>query len=170
MEAVWLPPDFNPGIGIMSKELYFKSIDEILNFAIEKEQEASDFYQEWSQKAKDKQITEMFSQFAEEEQGHKRKLQNVQKTGGLPKASRHTKNLKISDYMVEVDPEKEMGLQDAIILAMQREKKAFQLYSDMEELTDDQEIQQLFEFLANEEAKHKLRFEVQYDEIILTDN
>ncbi|MCF7740445.1 MAG: ferritin family protein [Candidatus Marinimicrobia bacterium] len=154
----------------MSKELYFKSIDEILNFAIEKEQEASDFYQEWSQKAKDKQITEMFSQFAEEEQGHKRKLQNVQKTGGLPKASRHTKNLKISDYMVEVDPEKEMGLQDAIILAMQREKKAFQLYSDMEELTDDQEIQQLFEFLANEEAKHKLRFEVQYDEIILTDN
>lgn len=112
----------------------------------------------------------MFSQFAKEEQGHKRKLQNVQKTGGLPKASRHTKNLKISDYMVEVDPEKEMGLQDAIILAMQREKKAFRLYSDMEELTDDQEIQQLFEFLANEEAKHKLRFEVQYDEIILTDN
>lgn len=154
----------------MSKELYFKSIDEILNFAIEKEQEASDFYQEWSQKARDKQITEMFSQFAKEEQGHKRKLQNVQETGGLPKASQHTKNLKISDYMVEVDPEKEMGLQDAIILAMQREKKAFQLYSDMEELTDDQEIQQLFEFLANEEAKHKLRFEVQYDEIILTDN
>ena len=170
MEADRFPPDFNSGIGIMNKELYFKSIDEILNFAIEKEQEASDFYQEWSQKAKDKQITEMFSQFAQEEQGHKRKLQNVQKTGGLPNASRATKNLKISDYMVEVDPKKKMGLQDAIILAMQREKKAFQLYSDMEELTDDQEIQQLFEFLANEEAKHKLRFEVQYDEIILTDN
>jgi rubrerythrin len=148
----------------------FESIDEILSFAIQKEQEASDFYKEWSTKARDDQITKMFINFAEEEQGHKRKLENLEQKGGIPDINRDVDNLKISDYLVEVEPDKEIGLQDALILAMQREKKAFNLYSDLEEITDNAETKKLFKFLANEEAKHKLRFEKHYDELVLTDN
>jgi len=53
---------------------------------------------------------------------------------------------------------------------MKREKAAFKLYSDLAEQVGDQQTKDLFLSLAEEEAKHKLRFEVEYDEVILKDN
>ena len=58
----------------------------------------------------------------------------------------------------------------ALILAMKKEKAAFQLYTDLAAETEDPEVKAIFEGLAQEEAKHKLRFEVEYDDMILTEN
>ena len=42
--------------------------------------------------------------------------------------------------------------------------------TDLAALADDAELKAIFEALAQEEAKHKLRFEVEYDERILIEN
>jgi rubrerythrin len=53
---------------------------------------------------------------------------------------------------------------------MKREKTAFKLYSDLAAIIQDANLRKVFLSLAQEEAKHKLRFELEYDEHILTDN
>ena len=63
-----------------------------------------------------------------------------------------------------------MDYQQALVVAMQKEKMAFKMYSDLAETVDDENVKNVFLSLAQEEAKHKLRFEVEYDEHVLTDN
>ena len=55
-------------------------------------------------------------------------------------------------------------------MAMKAEKAAFKLYTDLAAATDDDGLKQIFLDLAQEEAKHKLRFELEYDDSILTEN
>ena len=55
----------------------FKSVQEVLDFAIEKEEEARQFYLEWSNKLENKALREQFVQFAGEENQHKEKLKRV---------------------------------------------------------------------------------------------
>jgi rubrerythrin len=60
-----------------------------------------------------------------------------------------------------------MDYQSVLTIAMKKEKAAFKLYSQLAAQTVDQEIKEVFLSLAQEEAKHKLRFELEYDEEIL---
>ena len=62
-----------------------------------------------------------------------------------------------------------MSFQDALVLAMKREKKAFKLYHDLSEIAPN-DLKDTFLALAQEEAKHKLRIELEYDNVILTEN
>jgi rubrerythrin len=63
-----------------------------------------------------------------------------------------------------------MDYQQALVVAMQKEKMAFKMYSDLAEQVDDENLKNTFLSLAQEEAKHKLRFELEYDEHVMTDN
>lgn len=151
----------------MSKPM---TVDDILNFAIEKEQEAADFYKGLAAKATSKQMKSTFEQFANEEMGHKSKLIEVKSGKKLLGSSKSIQDLKIADYLVTDEPKADIDYQGALILAMKKEKASFRLYSDMAALTDDARIRDLLLGLAQEEAKHKLRFEVEYDENVLTEN
>ena len=111
-----------------------------------------------------------FEEFAREEQGHKEKLENVRLSGTLVAAGEKVTDLQVADYLVDVVPTDGMGYQQALILAMKQEKAAFKLYSDLAATTDDPDLRSLFEALAQEEAKHKLRFEIEYDDYVLREN
>ena len=63
-----------------------------------------------------------------------------------------------------------MELQDALIVAMKAEKAAFKLYSDLAEAAGDANTRNLFQSLAQEEARHKLRFEIEYDNYVYKEN
>jgi rubrerythrin len=63
-----------------------------------------------------------------------------------------------------------MSYRDTLVLAIKREKAAFKLYTDLSEKASDKEMKALFLSLAIEESKHKLRFELEYDEYVLRDN
>ena len=63
-----------------------------------------------------------------------------------------------------------MDYQQALILAMKKEKKAFKLYLDLAASCGDDNLEQIFLALAQEEAKHKLRFEIEYDDFVMTEN
>ncbi|HPS46339.1 MAG TPA: ferritin family protein, partial [Bacteroidales bacterium] len=64
----------------------------------------------------------------------------------------------------------QMTYQDALVLAMKKEKSAFKLYMNLSNKTANKELKDLFLMLAMEESKHKLRFEIEYDENVLKEN
>jgi rubrerythrin len=146
------------------------SVNELLDFAIEKEQQASDFYTGLAGKMENPAMRDVFEQFAHDEQGHKAKLIEVKRTGALAPASGKVLDLKVGDYLVDVDQKGELSYQDALILAMKREKASFKLYRNMAGATNDADLRSLLLALAQEEAKHKLYFETEYDEQFLKEN
>ena len=148
----------------------WKSFDEILDFAIKNEEEAAQFYTDLAAKAELAPMRGVFEDFAREERGHKAKLLGVKKSGKLQSASKAVLDLKIGDYLVDAEPGPDIDYQGALILAMKQEKAAFKLYTDLAAATDDPDLRGLLLGLAQEEAKHKLRFEVEYDDHILTEN
>ena len=148
----------------------FKSVNEVLDFAIEKEEEAKQFYLEWSKKLENKALSEQFVIFAGEENKHKEKLQRVKTGSAFKPAAKQVTDLKIVDYLVDIAATPEMDYQEALIVAMRREKSSFKLYSDLAAMSEDASLRQTFLALAQEEAKHKLRLETEYEKEIYTEN
>ncbi len=149
----------------------FKSIDEVLDFAIDQEQEAVDFYGELAQQAKSNDVKEIFLEFVKEEMGHKAKLIKLKAEGNLNLISNEAvQDLMISDYLTPVKPTPDMSYQNALIVVMKKEKAAYNLYKALAKMSPNQEMKDLFNLLAMEEANHKLQFEKEYDDTILTDN
>lgn len=149
----------------------FKDPGEVIEFAIAREQEAYDFYMELKENVKSLDLQKTLLQFANEELGHKKKLQRIiEKTEEYGFTKEQVNNLKIADYLVDKSPSTNMSYQDILILSMKKEKKSYMLYSNLARQVSNAELKKIFENLAQEEASHKLRFESEYDEHILTDN
>ena len=148
----------------------FDSVDKILDFAMQKEQDAADFYTDLANKMEVEYMKEIFNQFAGEEKGHKAKLIAVKDGKQMLGAEERVQDLKIGDNLVDIELTRGLGYQEALILAMKAEKAAFRLYNDLATATDDANLKQIFLNLAQEEAKHKLRFEIEYDDHILGEN
>jgi rubrerythrin len=149
----------------------FKTIDDILDFAIKEEQKAADLYAGLAERSRNREIRDVFRQFSKEELGHKKKLLSIKGGGAVAVTEKKVADLKIGDYLVEVDKTREdLSYQDSLIVAMKEEKAAFRLYSDLASRTDHPTLKETFLMLAQEEAKHKLRFEIEYDDYILKEN
>jgi rubrerythrin len=148
----------------------FGSINEILDFAIKEEEAAAAFYRRLAKKMDKAWMQEIFENFATEEDGHKAKLVMVKQGQLLMPVKDKVLDLKIGDYLVDIDTEEDLDFQNALIVAMKKEKAAFRLYSDLAASSDSADVQDTFTALAQEEAKHKLRFEIEYDDRFLSDN
>lgn len=148
----------------------FKSIDDILDFAINAEQEAVDFYNQLAENSKTQDMRHVFTSFAQEEMEHKTRLTKIKSEGLYQFEKKKIVDLKISDYTVNVKPSPEMSYRDALMLAMKKEKAAFKLYYELSERANNDEMKDIFLSLAQEESKHKLRFEIEYDEYVLKEN
>ncbi len=148
----------------------FKSVEDILDFAVKNEEEAEAFYRELSEKVDSRNLKDTLLQYAEEEKKHKQKLLAVKRGERDFIPGEKIVDMKISDYMVDVTHRDGLSYQDVLVLAMKAEKAAYRLYMDLAAKTTDSSMKELFLALAAEEAKHKLRFEIEYDEGIMTDN
>jgi rubrerythrin len=116
------------------------------------------------------EIKAVLETFAVEEEGHRARLQSVKDgdhqllaAGGIP-------DLHIAEHIRHEDPRPDLNYQQALTVAMQREKEAFRLYTRLAAATADAGLRAVFEGLAAEEARHKLRFEIEYEDTVLQDN
>ena len=146
------------------------TVDEILDFAIDQEQQAADFYKDVAQRVETADMKKMLLDFHEEEKNHKKILQNVKTGEHELTPEQEILDLKISDYLVEVEFSENISYQDALIVAMKKERAAYQLYTDMAEKIPESHLREVLIGLAKEEEKHKLFFETEYDERVMTDN
>ena len=140
---------------------------DLIQFAIEKETDAFNFYTKASQVAKYSGARELFIDFSKEEEKHRKLLEGVtvEKIDQLKVQT--VPDLKISDYLVDVEFRPDLSYADILRVAMKREERALKLYTDLRETVQDKEMNKLFEFLASQEAKHKYFLERKYDEDIL---
>ncbi len=150
----------------MNKE----QLQEIIEFAIQREQDAADFYRDLAGRVNNKTIAEELLKFSEIELGHKRKLQNLDLEKVVGSEPQKVANLKIVDYMVKQEPKPNMDWHDVIAIAMQREIKSMELYRDLAQQVEDPQVKNLLENLSAEEAEHKLYFERLWDEEVLLEN
>jgi len=149
----------------------FESVDEILDFAIGNEVEANRFYLDLAAKMDVPIMKEVFEDFAREEQGHKAKLEAVKRREySFGAGAARVQELGLADYLVEHEPTAEMSYADALVLAMKKEKAAYKLYLDLAAVAEAEELTNMFLALAGEEAKHKLRFEIEYDDVVLKED
>ena len=149
----------------------FKSVDEILEFAIDREKEAVEFYASLGQESPSEALKQTFSDFSKEEQKHVDLLSDISGNKAMIDSYEIKKipDLKISDYMVDTAYEKGMPMPEILKLAMKREEKSVKLYTLLQDKTDNADAKKLFQILVQEESKHKLGLESMYDDY-LADN
>ena len=82
-------------------------------------------------------MKKMLLEFAEEEKRHKERLLAVKTGQRKLTPEKEVLDLKVSDYLVEVDASDNISYQDALIVAMKKERAAFELYSDIAEKVPD---------------------------------
>ena len=139
-----------------------KSIDDVLDFAISREIEAQAFYLRLADIVETPEMAKVFSDLASEELEHKAKLQAV-KSGQISIDEEKVGNLGITDHVKSIEPHSKMSYVDMLVVGMKKEETSRKLYSDLARLTQKQELKEIFLNLAQEEAEHKLRFEIEYD-------
>ena len=147
-----------------------RQFDEVIAFAIEKEQEAVDAYTTASSTVKRSHIKAMLLELAAQEERHKHKLQAIELERLESSHIADIPDLKIADYSDSVEITSDMDYQDVLSVAMKREEGAHNLYTILASNTTEPELKRLFELLAQEEAKHKLALEKEYDEHVLSEN
>lgn len=158
---MWLPKNQK-----REETMGFDSLDEIIHFAMEKEQEAADFYANLSEQEPYAGARETFRAFAQEEKRHRAMLEDF--LTGKRKIAQYAfqwiPDLKRSDYFVEIRYEKGMPYTDILRLAMKREEKSLKLYNDLANKAGEGSLSDAFRMLAQEESKHKLKLETLYDD------
>jgi len=140
----------------------FKSVDDVLDFAISREIEAQALYLKLADMVETPEMAKVFSNLAATELEHKEKLQAI-KAGQISIDEENVGNLGITDHVKSVEPHAKMSYVDMLVVGMKKEETSRKLYSDMAEVTQKQELKEIFQKLAQDEAEHKLRFEIEYD-------
>ena len=144
-------------------------VDRVLDFAIVKEERAADFYRYLANEARAVHMQEVFLGFAGEEEEHKSKLLDI-KAGKLEMASdEQVADLGLAEMLEDepIDLAGNMDYRQALLIAMKSEQEAYRLYSSLAAATGNAECKAVLLKLAEEEARHKLRFELEYDQLTL---
>lgn len=144
----------------------WKSVDDVLAFAIQNEENAATFYRELAEKATVASTKQAFEEFALEEEYHKAKLLEIKSSDQMAPAAEKVMDLQIADYLVDVEPTGNLDYMQALILAIKQEQAAFKMYTDLAASAEDADLRRLLLKLAQEEAKHRLKFESEYDDFL----
>ncbi|MBU2512274.1 ferritin family protein [bacterium] len=144
----------------------FKSIDDIVQYAIDKEIEAAEFYEEASGNIKLVGAKKVLQEYAAEERKHEQILKDLKenKTKISQYKFEKIQDVKRSDFLVERVYRPDMDYVELMRLAMKKEEKASLLYTTLSQSTDNTEHAKFFTMLAQEEMKHKNSLEKLYDD------
>ncbi len=141
--------------------------NEILEFAISKEESANKLYLALAEMVEDEQVREVFTELAEEELEHKAKLElEIIKSGRSIDTTHKIEDFKISDYVISDSPTINMDYKDVLELGIQKEDAAFRLYVEMFSQVKEPDSRETLLAIAEQEIHHKLRFQQEYDRLL----
>jgi len=139
---------------------------EILEFAVSKEVEAYHFYQALARRVDSQKIRDVFESLADEELEHKERLELEMMKSGRTVTTEYKPPRSDGDYILSDSASPlDMDDKDVLLLAMEKEDAAFRTYVNLVANVHDEESREMLLALAEEEVKHKLRFETEYNEL-----
>lgn len=143
------------------------SDEDILEFAIFRENEAHNFFLALASRVKDPQMRKVFEDLAAEELEHKEKLElEIIKTGKTV-STEQTPPRPASEYIITDSPSQlDIDYKDALLLGMEKEEASFRTYVNLIPSVKDEQSREVLLALAQEEVKHKLRFETEYNMLL----
>ncbi len=154
----------------MTSERPFKSVADIIDFAIRREEEAARGYGQMADTAKMPGLKELLLELKREEENHKRILENFSADELSRMTQTEVPDLKIIDFVAEEPMDDDMSFQDLLLFAARKEKKAVELYERLASLTEGDAHKKTFEFLAGQEREHKFKLEAEYEKRVLGEN
>lgn len=144
----------------------FQSLNDVLIFAIRKENDARELYLMFRDMVKDPGAKTLLQELADQEHGHKNLLektlkdQDVDRIGGKKEVA----DLHLSDHMVAEEVGPNSSAQDVMLFAMKMEQASYNLYRALLENYWGTAIEGVLARLVQEELKHKETLEKEYDE------
>jgi rubrerythrin len=146
-------------------------MNEILDFAIQREKEAIVFYQNLQQYARFAPHKQVLKDFEKMEEGHVILLEGIKKRHSLKALSSGVPDdIKLASYLHEVEPGPGISYQDILIAAMKKEERAVALYTMLRDKAENGDAVEIFSRLVKEEESHRHHFETLYDQDIQGDN
>ena len=142
------------------------TFEDIVREAMRKEADAATFYEMASERAKPG-VDKMFKELAEEERGHKKMLEELDVTRLKSQQFDEVTDLNIGEYLEDIPYSSDMDYPEILRYAIKSEEKSHNLYLRSAEKCQDPDLKKLFQMLAQEEAKHKLKFEKMYEDDVL---
>jgi rubrerythrin len=147
----------------------FKSIEEAIRFAIQKEEASTQFYHDIAERMENPATKIIFEVLSRTESQHKANLElELMKIGKtvMQQPCDIPELLPDSAY-IEVDEDAaQMSFVDALQVAIGKEKAAFILYVGMMAQTTDPEMRRILLDLSEEEMRHMIQFENEYNNIV----
>ncbi len=159
-------PGASVQVAVRQESMPAEADSEILEFAISRELEAYNFYKALADRVAGEHMRRIFEDLAEEELEHKAKLElEILKLGRtLPEPGKLEPPA--HEYIVsDSDAALEMDYRDMLLLGMEKEEASFRTYVGLIPQTTDESSREVLLALAEEEVRHKLRFEKEYQSL-----
>ncbi|MBN2594608.1 MAG: ferritin family protein [Sedimentisphaerales bacterium] len=141
------------------------SDQDILEYAISKEIEAYYFFLALAGRVEDPKMRQVFEDLAAEELEHKAKLElEILKTGKTLPEEQIPPGRPESDYIIsDSDLPLDLDYNDMLLLGIEKEAAAFRMFVNLMPGVQDEESREVLMALAEEEVRHKIRFQTEYD-------
>ena len=141
--------------------------DDVLQFAIYREVEAHYFYLALAERVSTPYMRKVFEELAEEELEHKAKLElEMMKMGKTVKTDLPPKVAGRQYILSDTEAALDMDFKDMLLLGITKEDASFRTYVDLAAHAADKESRELLLSLAEEELRHKIRFEKEYETLL----
>ncbi|MHA1933647.1 MAG: ferritin-like domain-containing protein [Candidatus Thorarchaeota archaeon] len=151
-----------------------QSFEKLISLAIQREEEAYEFYLEAAKIAELSSSAKLLQDLAKQEVGHKEKLESALAEGVCETFACDTQSdfedMELSKYLVDIPLAPDSLPQDIMIIAIKKEDAATNFYQTLSELTGNAGHRTVFDTMAKEELNHKNRLEQMYDDIFQPDN
>jgi len=144
-----------------------KSFEEIIQFAIKREEDAIRSYGEMAEQTNMPGLKKLLTDLQSEEKNHKKMLENIDQEKLKSHEVKKTPDLKITDHLLDEKMEPDMNFQELLIYAAKKEQRAADLYSELAAQTANEELKKTFEFMVQQEKSHKLKLEKEYEDHVL---
>ena len=146
-----------------------ETAEEVLEFTIDREEESNRFYLALAERVDVLEMRKVFEELAEEELEHKAKLEfELLKKGKTLFSKDRSADIDTSDYIVSDTPLIDMEYKDMLGLAIEKEDASFRMYINLLGHVENHEAKEVLLAIAEEEVKHKLRFQIEYDNLLKT--
>ncbi len=141
-----------------------KTVGEILDMAIKREEVAYDFYMDIMHKVDDASVKDTVEFIAGEEKKHKAFLIAYKegKYGAKSLRMADVVEYKLAEYLEEPEISHNSSSEDIYLVASHREARSHQFYSELANLHSDSDLKSMLLKMANEELKHKEKMEYLY--------
>ncbi len=140
------------------------TMNDVLDFAISGESKAAELYTKMAATANNPWVRKTLEGFAQEELQHGKKLKAV-RAGRMALKREGVGDLGLAEKLDDVEPHPDMDYPELLVFAIKKENLSHGLYSRLASIFTEPELQETFLALAEQEAEHKRRFEMEYESL-----